>query len=129
MSFLGIIYHHEWTFEEKAWRSPYAQLTGKKSADSYNNDNTFNERRNMKTEEQSDHDKIAKKVTDIVIKDNQNQEKKQYFVTFEADSGGFNNIRMAFEIVVVFALLTGRILVLPDEYYMYLKLRVHKRCA
>ena len=27
---------------------------------------------------------------------------------------------MAFEIVVVFALLTGRTLVLPDEYYMYL---------
>lgn len=42
------------------------------------------------------------------------------YVTFEPDEGGFNNIRMALEIVVVFALATGRTLVLPDKYPMYL---------
>lgn len=42
------------------------------------------------------------------------------FVTFEPDVGGWNNIRMQMEIVMVFALATGRTLVLPPDQPMYL---------
>jgi len=42
------------------------------------------------------------------------------FVTFEPDQGGWNNIRMAMETVMVFAHATGRILVMPPEQQMYL---------
>ena len=41
------------------------------------------------------------------------------YLTFEADSGGFNNIRMSFENIVVMAVATGRILVLPPSHNMY----------
>ena len=42
------------------------------------------------------------------------------YVSFEPDEGGFNNVRMSLEIIIVFALVTGRTLILPDEYPMYL---------
>jgi len=42
------------------------------------------------------------------------------YVTFESDSGGWNNIRMAMEIVVVFTLATGRTLVMPPDQPLYL---------
>ena len=42
------------------------------------------------------------------------------YVTFEPDVGGWNNIRMQMEIVLVFAYATGRILVLPPDQPMYL---------
>lgn len=41
------------------------------------------------------------------------------YITFEPDRGGWNNIRMALEIVVVFAAATGRILVLPPQTPFY----------
>lgn len=42
------------------------------------------------------------------------------YVTFEPDVGGWNNIRMQFELVLVYALATGRTLVLPNDQPMYL---------
>lgn len=42
------------------------------------------------------------------------------YVTFEPDHGGWNNIRMSMEVVLVFAFVTGRTLVLPPEQPMYL---------
>jgi hypothetical protein len=45
---------------------------------------------------------------------------KTKYLTFEADTGGFNNIRMSFENIIVMAAATGRVLVLPPSQYMYL---------
>ena len=42
------------------------------------------------------------------------------YLSFEPDSGGWNNIRMEFEIMVVLAAATGRILILPPDYPVYL---------
>ena len=42
------------------------------------------------------------------------------YVTFEPDVGGWNNIRMQMEAVLVFAASTGRTLVLPPDQPMYL---------
>jgi hypothetical protein len=41
------------------------------------------------------------------------------YITFEPDRGGWNNIRMALEIVIVFAHATGRTLVLPPNTPFY----------
>ncbi|KAL7443230.1 hypothetical protein ACHAXM_008859 [Skeletonema potamos] len=41
------------------------------------------------------------------------------YITFEPDRGGWNNIRMALEIVIVFAAVTGRTLVLPPHTPFY----------
>eukprot|EP00956_Cyclotella_meneghiniana_P016700 scaffold26575_cov72-Cyclotella_meneghiniana.AAC.7 len=42
------------------------------------------------------------------------------YLSFEPDSGGWNNIRMEFEIMVVLAAATGRTLILPPDYPVYL---------
>jgi len=42
------------------------------------------------------------------------------YVTFEPDVGGWNNIRMQMELVLVFAAASGRTLVLPPDQPMYL---------
>lgn len=47
-------------------------------------------------------------------------DKEERFLTFEPDSGGWNNIRMSLEILMVFAAVTGRTLVLPPNEPMYL---------
>ncbi|KAL7431266.1 hypothetical protein ACHAXM_003999 [Skeletonema potamos] len=45
---------------------------------------------------------------------------KSKYLTFEPDFGGFNNIRMSFENIIVMAAATGRVLVLPPSQYIYL---------
>ncbi|KAL7447865.1 hypothetical protein ACHAWC_000166, partial [Mediolabrus comicus] len=47
-------------------------------------------------------------------------EGKRKYLTFEADEGGWNNIRMSFENIIVVAAATGRDLVLPPSQDMYL---------
>jgi hypothetical protein len=42
------------------------------------------------------------------------------YVVYQPDLGGWNNIRMAAEVVVVFAHATGRTLVLPPDSVLYL---------
>jgi hypothetical protein len=42
------------------------------------------------------------------------------YLTFEPDFGGFNNIRLQFEIIAILAHLTGRVLVLPKPQAFYL---------
>ena len=42
------------------------------------------------------------------------------YVVMEPDLGGWNNIRMSLEVAIVFALVTGRILVLPPHQILYL---------
>lgn len=42
------------------------------------------------------------------------------YLTFEADRGGWNNIRMSLEIVFIIAAATGRTLVLPPDAPLYL---------
>lgn len=49
-----------------------------------------------------------------------NGEIKEYFLTFEPDRGGWNNIRMSMEILFVMAAATGRTLVLPPRLPLYL---------
>ena len=48
------------------------------------------------------------------------------FVVFQPDLGGWNNIRMALEVVILFAKVTGRILVLPPSAILYLLNRKKK---
>lgn len=45
---------------------------------------------------------------------------RRRYLTFEPDTGGFNNMRISFEVVVILAAMSGRTLVLPPEQVMYL---------
>jgi hypothetical protein len=42
------------------------------------------------------------------------------YLTFEPDTGGWNNLRMSFENIIVLAAMSGRTLVLPPDQIIYL---------
>ncbi|KAK1748218.1 GDP-fucose protein O-fucosyltransferase family protein [Skeletonema marinoi] len=46
--------------------------------------------------------------------------KRRRYLTFEPDTGGWNNLRISFENILTLAALSGRTLVLPPEQSMYL---------
>ncbi len=48
------------------------------------------------------------------------QTKRRRYLTFEPDTGGWNNLRISFENILILAALSGRTLVLPPEQSMYL---------
>jgi hypothetical protein len=48
------------------------------------------------------------------------------YILFQPDLGGWNNIRMSLETTMVFALATGRILVLPPDAVLYLLIQNNK---
>lgn len=50
---------------------------------------------------------------------------EEQFLTFEYDAGGWNNIRMAVECMLVFAHVTGRTIVLPPTQQLYLVSKEH----
>ena len=45
---------------------------------------------------------------------------RRRYLTFEADTGGWNNLRMSLENIVVLAAISGRTLVLPPDHLLYL---------
>ena len=48
------------------------------------------------------------------------QSNQKKYVSFEPDCGGWNNVRMQFEIMLVFAAATGRTLIMPPDAPHYL---------
>jgi hypothetical protein len=46
--------------------------------------------------------------------------KRRRYLTFEPDTGGWNNLRISFENLLILAAVSGRALVLPPEQVMYL---------
>ena len=42
------------------------------------------------------------------------------FIIFNYDIGGFNNIRISFEVIIILAKLLGRVLIVPPKTNMYL---------
>ena len=48
------------------------------------------------------------------------------YISFELDSGGWNNVRMSMECMIVLAHSTGRTLVVPPQQHLYLLGATHK---
>ena len=48
------------------------------------------------------------------------------YITFEYDNGGWNNVRMSLECVIVIAHAMGRTLVIPPQQHLYLLGKTHK---
>jgi len=60
---------------------------------------------------------------DTTAINNNQQEERTRYLSFEPDCGGWNNIRMEFEIMVVLASATNRTLILPPDNPLYLLYR------
>lgn len=56
----------------------------------------------------------------VSLRGSQAPSESPQYLAFDADLGGFNNILMNFEIIVVLAALTGRTLVIPPRRPLYL---------
>lgn len=48
------------------------------------------------------------------------------YLTFEYDNGGWNNVRMSLECLIVLGHATGRTLVTPPQQHMYLLGETHQ---
>merc|ERR1711991_27449 len=48
------------------------------------------------------------------------------YITFEYDNGGWNNVRMSLECIIVIAHAMGRTLVIPPQQHLYLLGKTHK---
>ena len=48
------------------------------------------------------------------------------YLTFEYDNGGWNNVRMSLECLIVVAHATGRTLVIPPQQHLYLLGKTHQ---
>ena len=62
----------------------------------------------------------------LFISNNTGIQSRTKYVVYQPDLGGWNNIRMAVEVVVVFAHATGRTLVLPPDSILYLLIKNKK---
>jgi hypothetical protein len=62
----------------------------------------------------------------LTTADKSKSTKPKKYLSFEPDLGGWNNIRMEFEIMLVFAAATGRTLILPPDTPFYLLQRDSK---
>jgi len=66
------------------------------------------------------HPFLPKPLPPISLDDPLSSRIRRRYITFEPDTGGWNNLRMSLENIIVLAAVSGRTLVLPPEQTMYL---------
>ena len=61
-----------------------------------------------------------KELRDARLAERERRGGKDKYLVYQVWRGGFNNDRMSLELALVWAMLTGRVLVLPPHYHLYL---------